>query len=214
MPTVDTVLAFAAASIVLLLIPGPAVTLLVNRSVSSGPSVALASVGGVALGNFMHVLAATVGLSAILATSAAGLEHHPRLGAACLIGVGMGTLLLARWGKLDGAVVRASYRRAFTQGFSDRHSSTRKLSRCSSCRFSRTSWIRNWARRGCRHSCLARCWVGLGSVTNGPGHSWPVRVRETLYRGRAMPFVRRYVSGFNLRQFLRIIAARAQRQTA
>ena len=116
MPTVDTLLAFAAASIVLLLIPGPAVTYIVNRSVSSGRSVALASVGGVACGNFMHVLAATVGLSAILATSAAAFTVVKWLGAAYLIGVGIKTLL-TRPEKLDATAPRASYRRAFGQGF-------------------------------------------------------------------------------------------------
>jgi len=81
-PTLDTLLAFSAASIVLLLIPGPAVTYIVNRSVANGRSVALASVAGVELGNFMHVVAATIGLSAVLATSATAFNIVKWLGAA------------------------------------------------------------------------------------------------------------------------------------
>ena len=69
MPTLASLLAFGTASVVLLLIPGPAVTYIVNRSVVDGLSVALASVAGIELGNFVHVLAATAGLSAVLATS-------------------------------------------------------------------------------------------------------------------------------------------------
>ena len=64
----------------------------------------------------MHVLAATVGLSAILATSAAAFNVVKWLGAAYLIGVGIKTLL-TRPEKLDDGVARTSYRRAFTQGF-------------------------------------------------------------------------------------------------
>ena len=70
MPSADSLLGFAVASLVLLMIPGPAVVFVVNRSVSDGRSVALASVAGLELGNLVHALAATAGLSAIIATSA------------------------------------------------------------------------------------------------------------------------------------------------
>jgi threonine/homoserine/homoserine lactone efflux protein len=114
-PTLDTLLAFSAASIVLLLIPGPAVTYIVNRSVSNGRSVALASVAGIELGNFMHVIAATIGLSAVLATSATAFNVVKWLGAAYLITVGVKTLL-TRPERLTAETVRTSYRRAFVQG--------------------------------------------------------------------------------------------------
>ena len=108
-------LAFGAASVVLLLIPGPAVTYIVNRSVADGRSVALASVAGIELGNFVHVIAATVGLSAVLATSATAFTVVKWFGAAYLVGVGMKTLL-TRPERLQAEAVRTSYRRAFTQG--------------------------------------------------------------------------------------------------
>ena len=69
MPDFNSLFSFAIASVALLVIPGPAVIYIVNRSVANGRSIGLASVLGLELGTFMHVLAATVGLSAILATS-------------------------------------------------------------------------------------------------------------------------------------------------
>ena len=70
MPDLHSIITFAIASVALLLIPGPAVIYVLNRSVSDGREVGLAAVAGLELGNFVHVIAATVGLSAILATSA------------------------------------------------------------------------------------------------------------------------------------------------
>ena len=46
-------LAFVAVSTALLLVPGPTVLLVLSYAVSQGRSVALATVGGVALGDFM-----------------------------------------------------------------------------------------------------------------------------------------------------------------
>ena len=46
MPEPSTIVAFAAATIALLLIPGPAVIYILNRSVSDGREVGLASVAG------------------------------------------------------------------------------------------------------------------------------------------------------------------------
>jgi hypothetical protein len=57
MPTFGTLVAFAAASIMLLLIPGPAIFYIVNRSLADGRAVALAAVAGIELGSFVHVLA-------------------------------------------------------------------------------------------------------------------------------------------------------------
>ena len=63
-------IAFAIASLALLVIPGPAVLYVINRSISDGRSIALAGVAGLELGNFVHVVAATIGLSAVIAASA------------------------------------------------------------------------------------------------------------------------------------------------
>ena len=93
MPAASTIAAFAAASLALLLIPGPAVLYILNRSVSDGRRVGLAAVAGLELGNLVHVLAAAVGLSAVLATSAAAFNTVKWLGVAYLVYVGIRTLI-------------------------------------------------------------------------------------------------------------------------
>ncbi len=68
-PTTDLIFFMTAAS-VLLLIPGPAVLYIVSRSVDQGRKAGLASAAGIATGGLAHVLAATLGLSALLVSSA------------------------------------------------------------------------------------------------------------------------------------------------
>jgi threonine/homoserine/homoserine lactone efflux protein len=63
-------LAFVAASIALLLIPGPTVLLVLSYAISQGRRVALATVGGVALGDFIAMSASLVGLGALVLASA------------------------------------------------------------------------------------------------------------------------------------------------
>ncbi len=70
MPDIGSIITFGVASVALLLIPGPAVIYILNRSVSDGREVGLAAVAGLELGNMVHVVAASAGLSAVLATSA------------------------------------------------------------------------------------------------------------------------------------------------
>ena len=209
MPTVDTVLAFAAASIVLLLIPGPAVTYIVNRSVTSGRPVALASVGGIAVGNFMHAIAATVGLSAILATSAAAFNVVKWLGAAYLIGVGIKTLL-TRPERLANGAARTSYRRAFTQGFviATLNPKVALFFLSFLPQFIEPDRGAAWV----QSLVLGTLFVVLGGITDSAWAMVASGVRDTLLRGPAMPFVRRYVSG-SIFVGLGIVAARAQRQT-
>lgn len=62
-------LAFASASIALLLIPGPTVLLILSYAISQGRRVALATVAGVALGDFIAMSASLAGLGALVLTS-------------------------------------------------------------------------------------------------------------------------------------------------
>jgi threonine/homoserine/homoserine lactone efflux protein len=89
MPEAHTLLTFAAASLVFAVIPGPAVLYIVTRSVDQGRMAGLASVAGVASGSLVHVVAAAVGLSAVLASSAAAFSVVKYLGAAYLIWLGV-----------------------------------------------------------------------------------------------------------------------------
>jgi len=85
-------LLFLGASLVLLLTPGPAVLYIVARSVEQGRLGGLVSVLGVGLGNFAHVVAAAVGVSALIAASALAFSILKYLGAAYLIWLGIRTL--------------------------------------------------------------------------------------------------------------------------
>jgi threonine/homoserine/homoserine lactone efflux protein len=80
---------FVGASLALLVVPGPAVLYIVTQSVSQGRRAGLASVCGITTGTLVHIAAATVGLSALLASSALGFDVVKYLGAAYLIVVGL-----------------------------------------------------------------------------------------------------------------------------
>jgi threonine/homoserine/homoserine lactone efflux protein len=82
-------LAFAAASIVLLLVPGPTVVLVVSYSLSQGRRVALATAAGVAAGDFTAMTLSLVGLGAILGASAASFAVLKWIGAAYLVYLGV-----------------------------------------------------------------------------------------------------------------------------
>ncbi len=68
--SIEVWFAFAAASALLLTIPGPTVLLIVAHAVSHGRRAALATVAGVTLGDFAAMTASMAGLGALLAASA------------------------------------------------------------------------------------------------------------------------------------------------
>jgi threonine/homoserine/homoserine lactone efflux protein len=84
---------FIAAALVLLLTPGPAVLYIIARSIDQGRTTGLVSVLGVQLGNSVHAIAAALGLSAILVTSALLFNVVKFAGAAYLIYLGVRTLM-------------------------------------------------------------------------------------------------------------------------
>ena len=73
MPSATSFALFCLASAALAVVPGPAVTYIVMHSVDKGRRAGLASAAGVASGGLVHVAAATVGLSALSASSATAL---------------------------------------------------------------------------------------------------------------------------------------------
>ena len=82
-------LAFAVASLVIAVIPGPGVVSIIGFAISSGRSVALASVVGMAIGNAVAVSLSLAGAAAILATSALAFTVLKWAGAAYLITIGV-----------------------------------------------------------------------------------------------------------------------------
>lgn len=81
--------AFLVASFVLAVTPGPGVLYIVTRSVSQGQTSGLASVAGVALGNFLNAVGAAIGLAALLALSSATFLVVKYAGAAYLVYLGV-----------------------------------------------------------------------------------------------------------------------------
>jgi threonine/homoserine/homoserine lactone efflux protein len=118
MPTLESLAVFAVASVGLLLIPGPAVTFLVARSIGEGRAVGLATVAGLGVGSLAHVAAATLGVSAVLASSAVAFSAVKYLGAAYLIAVGLRTLLRRDDGvdTIDAGRDAGDLHRAFGRG--------------------------------------------------------------------------------------------------
>lgn len=84
---------FLAATIILLLIPGPTVMYVVARGIDHGYRGALFSAVGLAMGDLFQVLCTAVGLSALLASSLVLFTVLKYLGAAYLIFLGIRRLL-------------------------------------------------------------------------------------------------------------------------
>ncbi|MDA0174590.1 LysE family translocator [Solirubrobacter taibaiensis] len=92
MPSPETLLFFAATTLVLLLVPGPSVLFIVARTLEHGRRGGLTSMLGVESGALLHVLAATVGLGALVAASPDALLALKLAGAAYLVWMGVRTL--------------------------------------------------------------------------------------------------------------------------
>lgn len=93
MPTLSTIALFMVAAGALLIIPGPSVLYIVARGIDQGRTAALVSAFGVGVGTLGHVAAATLGISALLVSSATAFTVVKVLGAAYLIYLGARTLL-------------------------------------------------------------------------------------------------------------------------
>jgi threonine/homoserine/homoserine lactone efflux protein len=92
-PDASHLAVFTAAALALLLVPGPAVLYIVTQSIAHGRRAGIAAVAGVHSGTLVHVVAATVGLSALLASSALAFDAVKYAGAAYLIVVGVRRLV-------------------------------------------------------------------------------------------------------------------------
>jgi threonine/homoserine/homoserine lactone efflux protein len=190
-PDLHSIITFAIASVALLLIPGPAVIYVLNRSVSDGREVGLAAVAGLELGNFVHVIAATVGLSAILATSATAFNIVKLLGASYLIFVGIRTLLRHPQ-QIASDSTSVSLRRSFTQGII-----VNTLNPKVALFF--LSYLPQFidADKGAAWSqalVLGSTFVFIGCLTDGMYALTASALRGVLLKGRTLPFVQRYVA--------------------
>ena len=109
-------LAFAIAAVVLAITPGPGIAYVVARTVSGGRSEGLASCFGTGIGGLLHVLAAAIGLSLVVAQSAVAFALVKYLGAAYLIYLGVRLLLRKDQQFTVEAVPSQGVRRALFEG--------------------------------------------------------------------------------------------------
>jgi threonine/homoserine/homoserine lactone efflux protein len=184
---------FVGAALLLLVVPGPSVLYIVTQSVSHGRRAGIVSVAGITTGTLVHIAAATVGLSALLASSAVAFDVVKYLGAAYLIAVGIRRL--AGWereadpqtrdtrdlGRLyrQGIVVNtlnpktALFFLAFLPQFVDAGRGT--------------PWLQILA--------LGLLFAALGFFSDGAWALVAGTLGERLRRSRRFPAVQRYVSG-------------------
>ena len=92
MPSTSTLLTFALAGIVLVIIPGPSVLFIVGRALAHGRRAALTSVAGNTTGAALVVLLVALGLGAVAAGSAVVFGVLKFAGAAYLIYLGVQTI--------------------------------------------------------------------------------------------------------------------------
>jgi threonine/homoserine/homoserine lactone efflux protein len=116
MPTPSTVAVFLLAAVALAVVPGPAVTYIVTQSIDQGRRAGLVSALGVATGGLVHVAAATVGLSALIASSAEAFTVVKLIGAAYLIAVGIRRILSRDDEEVAERGLRAPLAQIYRQG--------------------------------------------------------------------------------------------------
>jgi threonine/homoserine/homoserine lactone efflux protein len=115
MPSASSFALFCLASVALAVVPGPAVTYIVTQSIDKGRRAGLASALGVASGGLVHVMAATIGLSALIASSATAFTTVKLVGALYLIAVGV-RRILAKDDDSEVEAPAASNRQLYIQG--------------------------------------------------------------------------------------------------
>jgi threonine/homoserine/homoserine lactone efflux protein len=193
MPDPSRLALFVGAALLLLVVPGPSVLYIVTQSVSHGRRAGIVSVAGITTGTLVHIAAATVGLSALLVSSALAFDVVKYLGAAYLIAVGLRRLVgwerdpdpLARdprdLGRLyrQGIVVNtlnpktALFFLAFLPQFVDPGRGT--------------PWLQILV--------LGLLFAALGFFSDGTWALIAGTLGERLRRSRRFPAVQRYVSG-------------------
>ena len=112
----STLALFMLASLALAVVPGPAVLYIVAQSIDQGRLAGLVSALGISTGALVHVIAATIGLSSLVASSATAFTIVKYAGAGYLIVLGIRRLLTRE--ELEAEIVRPprTRRRLFVDG--------------------------------------------------------------------------------------------------
>ena len=193
MPDPSRLALFVGAALLLLVVPGPSVLYIVTQSVSHGRRAGIVSVAGITTGTLVHIAAATVGLSALLASSALAFDVVKYLGAAYLIAVGIRRL--AGWERGAGPQARDTrdFRRLYRQGIvvNTLNPKTALFFLAFLPQFvdlgRGTPWLQILA--------LGLLFAALGFFSDGAWALVAGTLGERLRRSRRFPAVQRYVSG-------------------
>ena len=116
MPALPTLALFLLAALGLLLVPGPVVIYIVTRSAAHGRRAGFASVLGVEIAGLIHAMAAALGLSALLLTSALAFQFVKYAGAAYLVYLGVRTLFSRDEGNAQPVPAQANLTQLFARG--------------------------------------------------------------------------------------------------
>jgi threonine/homoserine/homoserine lactone efflux protein len=185
-------IAFAIASLALLVIPGPAVLYVINRSIADGRSTALAAVAGLEIGNFVHVVAATLGLSAVIAASATAFGVVKWIGAGYLVFIGLRTLA-RKPQTIEAHKSSLSRGKSFTQGIIVNTFNPKVALFFLS--FLPQFIDEKSGSAAMQSLVLGSLFVAIGLCTDGLYAILASALRTTLLRGKSLPFVQRYVAG-------------------
>ncbi len=116
MPDLASFSVFLVAATLLAITPGPGIFYVLTRSLKGGRMEGISSALGTALGGMVHVLAAALGISVILAASAFAFNLLKYLGAAYLIYLGLKTIFATDAVLETSKVTTKGAAKAFRQG--------------------------------------------------------------------------------------------------
>jgi len=121
MPSLDNLLLFVAASVLLVLTPGPNLLYLLSRTLAQGRSAGLVSLAGTASGFIVHIVAASLGLSAVFVAIPVAYDALRWAGAAFLLWLAFDAIRSGAGGGAGGifaprALPRAAPSKLFRMG--------------------------------------------------------------------------------------------------
>lgn len=110
---------FVGASIVLCIVPGPDMMYLLGRSIAQGKKAGIAAAIGINLGGYFHLLAAILGISAIIATSSVAFTILKWCGAIYLLYLGIQAIASSKKFIVNTQSIntKISFKKIFWQGF-------------------------------------------------------------------------------------------------
>lgn len=192
MPEWSTLASFIVATAGLLLIPGPAVVYMVNRTLTDGTATGLTAVAGLEIGDTIQAVLAALGVSAAIATSASLFNAVKWAGVAYLVWTGLRTLATVPPAtETDSSHIARAV--VFRQGIW-----VNALNPKTALFF--LAIFPQFVDPGAEHATvqslvLAAVFVVMATVFNSGWVFAASALRTVLVRGRAVQVMRRWVSG-------------------